>query len=217
MKKILTLLAVLALAVSLCVPAFAFPGGFVSSPSLNDGPALEDTDAAPGLRLVVTAYADRATLNKEMKADFEAAYENIYSTPDLSQLVPSIAEYTGVDAGNLAVSDLFHVHVEEAPATAAEKANAYTLTVSCRTLNKFEALLHRTAEGWQIVDSAALTEEGFVKFTTQELGVFAVVVDVENGGATPPSGDIFPLVAAGLLLTAAAFVALILFKGRKTA
>ncbi len=217
MKKMLTLLAVLALAVSLCVPAFAFPGGFVSSPSLNDGPALEDSETNPsGMRLVVTAYADRATLNEEMKAAFEAAYENIYSTPDLSELVPSLAEYTGVDAKNLAVSDLFHVHVEEV-ATVAEEETSYTLTVSCRTLNKFEALLHRTAEGWQIVDNAALTEEGFVKFTTQELGVFAVVVDVENGGATPPSGDIFPLVAAGLLLTAAAFVALVLFKGRKTA
>ncbi len=221
MKRIVTLMIVFMLAMGLCVPAFAYPGGFVSSPSLNDEPELMAFSLDPedgNVQLIVTPYSRRDTLNDEMKQNFEAAYSSIFENADLSKLVPGIAEFTGVDAANLAVSDLFHVHVEYMVARAvAEDVTTYTLTVDCRTLNKFEALLQKTESGWVIVENARLTDEGYVQFDTQELGVFAVVVDIENGGVTPPTGDMLPLFFAGLLLTAAAFVAVMLFKGRKAA
>ncbi|MGN0691565.1 MAG: hypothetical protein ACI4K7_04360, partial [Oscillospiraceae bacterium] len=80
MKKVMAICLTLVMVMSLGIAAFAAPGSFISSPSMNKAPVLisyENESSDCTAKLILTAYADRKTLPENLCAMIEKAYDMI--------------------------------------------------------------------------------------------------------------------------------------------
>lgn len=205
MKKLFTAALVLALAVSMSLTAGA--AGFVSSPTNNPAPEL---DNPPG-GVEVTPYAEREDLPEEDREDLEDAYKDIIDSTDLSDLVEElkdIAEELDIPAGNIAASDLFDItYVGE---------EAVSITLKGDALEYFVGLMVYEDGQWTLVDDARV-ENGRLVFTTDISGPYAVLVDAGKYTKPPKTGDDNSIALYACIMVASALAFVVVNKKAKQA
>ena len=179
MKKFVMLGMVILMMVSLCIPAVATTGGFVSSPSGNQAPQMMEADNKNEqctAEIVITAYANRDQLSDNKRQALEAAYAEIVDTEDLSALnkkVKKMAKKLGVDVSELAVSDLFDISMTECADHA--KHGKFDITLKTETLENFVCLLHYYDGEWKVVKNAEISKEDYLEFSQADFSPFAIV------------------------------------------
>ena len=226
MKKVLAMFIAVMMLVSLSVPAFAAKGSFLISPGQNGAPEIIDYDCTCDGELIITPYKDRNTLSEEYKADFESSYAAIAGATDLTEVnkeLIKIAKAKKLATQDLVVSDLFYAHVEgctvhDHVSTYSMRSNSvklehgtYTITLKADTLKKFVALMNYVDGDWQMVEEAKITSEGYLQFTTDNLGAFAIVVHT-SAAAT---GDVFTMVGVSFFAVVAVAMVVVLVKTKK--
>ena len=217
MKKVLALCLTLVMVIAMSVPAFAGPGGFVSSPSGSSAPDLyeySNTDHNCTATLVITAYADRHTLDDETREELEAAYTEIANSTDITTLnadLAKLAKDMGIDGKKLAVSDLFDVSYYSCPSHS--EHGAFHITIKPETLQNFAGLLHRNGDSWELLE--AKVDGELLTFVVEDLSPFAIVVDTSAG--SPVTGDFSNVgfYVAAMTVSAAALVVIVCMLAKK--
>ncbi len=189
MKKVIASILSLMLVLVLSVSVFA-TGGFVKSPELDKAPTVEDfiVDDGCATDIVVTPYAERTDLDDDTKKAMEDAYTEIQAAEDVTTLTDDLTKVAAdkkVDTKNLAVSDLFDL--SQVGCDDHTDHNAFKIKLNVNTLKNFVALLHKTAEGWVVVEDAEVVDGDTLSFSVDSLSPFAIVVDA--GEDTPSTGD----------------------------
>ncbi|MBE6903041.1 MAG: hypothetical protein E7480_00335 [Ruminococcaceae bacterium] len=196
MKKVLASCLIIVMLVSMCVSVFAAPNGFVSSPSGNDAPIVVEFNPADEdctARLVITPYADRHELTGALLAMFEKAYNSIVNSEDISLLNNDLLKLITdkkINGKNLAVSDLFDIHVTGCDYH--DEHMDFDVILDADTLSHFVALLHMNKNSeWELVKDAKVVNNGeHLQFSVDSFSPFAVVVDTSAGGqVSPPTGS----------------------------
>ncbi|MBO5870517.1 MAG: hypothetical protein J6Q89_07195 [Clostridia bacterium] len=200
MKKLLTHVMTFLMVVAMGVTAFAAPNNFISSPSANENPELigwdpvtEDCDA----ELIVTPFGDREKLDDASRNQLEAARDVIVNTKDLTDLnedLKKLANDKGIKGGDLSVSDLFDVDFSDCDTH--DGHDGFKIKLDSEGLDKFIGLMHFDGEKWTLIDNAKIDENGYLVFTTDKIGSFAIVLNTaEEGGSSsgsgPQTGDYF--------------------------
>ena len=146
MKKVLAICLMIVMVVSMSVTSFAAPGGFVSSPSGNPAPTVVDFDPSNDNCtgwLVITPYGDREDLSDVLRSLLEKAYNDIVNSDDLTKLnaeLAKIAADKNIEGKNLAVSDLFDIHVTGCDFH--DGHFGFDITLDADKLSSFVGLLH---------------------------------------------------------------------------
>lgn len=200
MKKVLAICLMMVMVVSMSVSAFAAPGGFVSSPSGNPAPSIVSFDPSDDDctgDLVVTPYGDRHELPDDHRTLFENAYDEIVNSDDLTELNDELAKIVAdknIAGKDLAVSDLFNIHVTGCEDH--EDHVDFDITLSADTLSRFVGLLYMNRDGvWKLATDAEVVNNGeHLKFSVDSLSTspFAIIVDTSEGEGTsdaPQTGD----------------------------
>ena len=181
MKKIISIVFLIALLALTVLSVSAATGGFVLSPSNNNAPVLiegknESKDCTS--KVVITSYGDRDRLSQKSRKDIEAAYTQIIGTLDLATLtdeVEDVAKKLEVSTSKLSVVDLFDISNTDCEGHDAH--GKFTITIKPTTLKNFACLLHYSDGEWEVVDSAKLTNNGeHIQFTAKELSPYAIVL-----------------------------------------
>ena len=196
MKKVVAICLMMVMVLCMSVNVFAAPSGFVSSPSGNPAPTVvafePNNDDCTG-RLVVTPYGDRHELSDALRAMFEKAYNDIVNSDDLTKLnaeLAKIASDKDINGADLAVSDLFDIHVTGCDYH--DEHVGFDITLDADTLDRFEGLLHMNKDGvWELVTDAEVINNGeHLKFSVDSFSPFAIVVDTSSGTPdAPQTGD----------------------------
>ena len=223
MKKKIVFLMTLILILSLSVVnVAAATGGFVKSPSLNPAPELiQATDKGGECdgSFVITPYDEREDLNDEEKKEFEDSYKDIKANPNLGNLTPDIgdlAKEKNLDETKLAVSDLFHTHVENCTHGDDVEHGPFDVVLSADTLDKYVGLLHYHNGVWSLVEGATINLDGHLAFEAAKLGSYAIVVNTDESLVpAPPTGDEFPWIAVALVAMIAITVVVFVKSGKK--
>lgn len=223
MKKVLMICLMTLIVLCMSVNAIAAPGGFVSSPSGNAAPVVVsfipgDEDCTG--RLVITPYGDRDELSDALRAMFEKAYNEILDSNSLTDLNADLATLVAnknIDGANLAVSDLFDIHVTGCDFH--DDHFDFVITLDADTLNHFVGLLHMNKNGeWELVsDAEVINNNEQLRFSVETLSPFAVVVDTSvDNGDTPQTGDdsMIHVYAIVMALSALALIGIVV-KSRK--
>lgn len=197
MKKLISVVLVLILAVTLSVSALAAPNGFVESPTNQKGP-----DVVEGEGIVVTPFGDRDDLPEEVRQALEEAYNAILNAGNLgeiSQGLSELAQTTGIPVQNLVVSELFDISPEDVQQGEDGK---FHVTLKDDSLDDFFGLIQYVDGNWTLVEDAKV-EDGKLTFTATNLpSPFAIVVnpDSNNSGdsddVVPPTGESDDIVRA---------------------
>ncbi|MBQ7121495.1 MAG: hypothetical protein IJO03_04445 [Clostridia bacterium] len=220
MKKALAI--ILSLVIVICAGVMAFAqGGFVSSPSGNDAPEIEEVsyeDGSCNPRIVVTPYKDRDTLDEEKEEDMNEAYDDIAANEDLSKMCPelgTVAATKGIPVSRLAVSDLFDVSAYH-NSDDHEYCGSITVTLSAETLKNFVALLHRNSDGkWNVVPDVIVDySESTITFSAQDFSPYAVVVD-KAADSAPDTGSLSIYIPAIVMVISAVSLAFVLVSLKK--
>ena len=219
MKKVVALLVTFAMLFSLTVVAFADTGAFIESPSKKRAPTLVSfkigTVGCKG-QIVITGYADRASLSADARTAIEAAYAMIKGTKDvttLSTALASLATSKGIKASSLAVSELFDVALEGC--TEHTSHAGVEVVISPESLVGFVGLIHFENNAWTLVTSATVDGEN-LKFTVDTLSPFAIVVNTEELEKPNETGDAITYVLISLaVLSAAGLVAVAVSKKQR--
>ncbi len=184
MKKILVLCLAVIMLFSVSITTLA-AGAFVSSPSGNDAPILEDFENESedcDAIINVNSYADRDKLSPEARQKLEKAYEQISSTDDITDLIDELKEL-GIDPEDLGVSDLFDIsstHCGEH-----DEHGNFTITLKPENLENFAALVYFDGQNWKVIDGAKVTGNGTkLTFKLSEFGPYAIIT---NKNALSPS------------------------------
>ncbi len=216
--------------VAMSIPTFAANGSFLTSPSQNGAPEIVGTESECSGNLVITAYKDRDTLPENDKAYFEDSYYSIASASnlvDLNSNLKTIADSKKVNTNDLVVSDVFYAHVDGCEGDVA----AYTLvtettatgklidvyhgvfdiTLDTDTLKNYMALMNYVNGEWVIVENAKVTADGYLQFSTDTFGPFAIVV----GSSPAQTGDIVTIAGVSGFAIAAIAMIVVLFKTKK--
>lgn len=204
MKKVLVIVMAAVLAMSMSFAAFAANGCFLESPSLNNPIALVSANAADGAALqsvIITPFANRATLDAESKAEIEAAYNVIAGTNDASTLAE------GLEGDDLAVSDLFDVQVIGA-------TGAVTIVLKSDVAKGFVALLHYNGQSFDVVEGAKADGEN-ITFTIDDFSPYAIVVDTSTVAPQTGENNTATLVFAGIAAVAACGIVVLLAMKKK--
>ncbi len=223
MKKVLAICLAMVMVVSMSAAVCAAPSGFVSSPSGNAAPGVvtfvpgdEDCTA----KLVITPYGDRSVLPDTLRTMFEKAYNEIVNSKNLTELnaqLAKIAANKNIDGKNLAVSDLFDIHVTGCDYH--DEHVDFDVTLDADTLSHFVALLHMNKNGeWELVEDAQVVNNGeHLKFSVDSFSPFAVVVDttVEGGEDAETGENSMTYVYVILMAVSALAFVLILVKSKK--
>ncbi len=216
MKKIMVFLTTLIMILSLSVTCVAANGGFVKSPSLNDAPELieyESIDDECNGRYVITPYGDRDELTDEERKNLEDSYNDIKANEDISGLTPEIedlAKEKNLKKEKLAISDLFNTHLENCSHQPGESHGVFRVVLSADTLDKYVGLLNYHGGEWKIVKDAKINSDGYLEFIAEDLGPYAIIVNTDGSLIpSPPTGDIFPWIAVGLVAMIAVTVVVI--------
>ncbi|MBE6758439.1 MAG: hypothetical protein E7552_07865 [Ruminococcaceae bacterium] len=189
MKKVLVFCCAVLMVMSMGVVAYAATGSFVSSPTGNLAPTVEEFEAAEGCtsELKVTPYSERADLPQELEDLTEQAYNEIRGTEDLTELnddLGQLAEDMKIEGDNLAVSDLFTLHTEGCENH--EGHEDFDITLSSDKLANFVGLMYMNAKGeWVLVKDAKVVNGEHLVFTSTAVGPYAIVVK----DAAAPTGE----------------------------
>lgn len=224
MKKVMSICLMMIMAVVMSVNAFAAKDNFVSSPSGVPAPGLVSVETnVEGWdgRLEVVPFSEKNSLPEDLKENFEKAYDEIINAENLTAMVPALAEIAtklGIDPRNLAVSDLFDIHMTEG--STPNVPTEFNVVLEAETLKHFVALLHMKQDGtWEVVDNATVVNDGKnLQFTVSDFSPFAVVVDTGNVGQdTPVTGitNSMLYICAGIMAVSAVAVLLIANKRKK--
>ena len=192
MKKVLAICLTMVMVMSMSVTVLAAPGSFVSSPSGNPAPTVVDFDPSDDDctgRLVVTLYGDRYDLSDALRSLFEKAYKSIENSDDITKLNAELAKISAnknIDGADLAVSDLFDIHVTVCDYH--DEHVDFDITLDADTLNRFVGLLHMNKDGvWELVTDAEVVNNGeHLKFSVDSFSPFAIVVDTSSGTSVAP-------------------------------
>ena len=196
MKKVLAICLMTVMVLSMSVNVFAAPGGFVNSPSGNPAPTVVDFDPsndACTAHLVITPYGDRHVLSETLRTMLEKAYSEISSSDDLTELnaeLAKIAADKNIAGKDLAVSDLFDIHVTGCDYH--DEHVDFDITLDADTLSRFVGLLHMNKDGvWELVTDAEVINNGeHLKFSVDSFSPFAIVVDTSDPNPdSPQTGD----------------------------
>ena len=148
-------------------------GGFVGSPSLNEGTELvEDTTGEYNAGLGLVGYGQKDQLPEEVKAALEAAYDSIKNSNSAAELTEKLAELiekADLLPSDVAVSDLFDI-------SAAETKDTYKVKVKVESVKYFFALLHYVNGEWEVVENAKMDANNNIVFEVNSLSPFAVAV-----------------------------------------
>ncbi len=223
MKKILALLMMAVLLITLTVSSFAAQtGGFVSSPSGNQAPTLisfkasnKDCDGT----LVITPYGKRNELSETLRNLLEKARNEIAASNDLTKLnsdLARVAAQKNIPGTNLAVSDLFDIHIVGCDVH--EGHFGFDITLAADTLSRFVGLLQMKHDGtWELVDNAKVVSNGeHLKFTVETLSPFAIVVNTDPSYVPPTSDNWMIYVYGGIALVSGVALVAIWFVWRKS-
>lgn len=213
MKKVLAICLALVMVLSISVSALATTGGFLISASLRPAPVLvnfeklqNDCDA----ELVITPYSDRTTLSADLQDLMAKAYGEIKATEDLTTLnsaLAAVADQKDIAGEDLAVTDLFDIHLEGC--TIHDTHTDFGITLKADMLDRFVGLLHMTKDGkWELVDGAKVVD-GNLKFTAANFSPFAIVIDSE-GSQSPETGDNTNIILMGVLMAVSATACVVL-------
>ena len=219
MKKILVvcMIVVLAMMLSLSVAANSV-GGFVSSPSANDAPVLEDFETDPDcdVRVVITSYADRNNLPEEKRENMEQSYNLIAFGTPLSEMVPALGEKAAADnipVGNLAVSELFDLSFLDCEL---HEDHDIDVTIRPQTLNNFVGLMYFENGEWKLLDSANVSLNGdLLTFSTEADVPYAIVVDTKEAAPAEKEEGNDLWVHAVIVSTSASAMGIVAYKNRK--
>ena len=190
MIKVLTVCLMMVMVLSMCVPAFA-ASGFTYSPSGVPAPGIigfvpsdEDCEAT----LNVVPYGNKFVLTGVFLDMFEKAYDDIVDNAvDLTKLNADFAKFVkdlGIDPKNLAVSDLFDLHLTGCDYH--EGHYDFDIVLDADMLSHFVALLHLNKDGvWEWVSDAKVVNDGdHLSFSVEGFSPFAIVIDT-NAPTTP--------------------------------
>ena len=223
MKKVLAICLMIVMVVSMSVTSFAAPGGFVSSPSGNPAPTVVDFDPSNDNCtgwLVITPYGDREDLSDVLRSLLEKAYNDIVNSDDLTKLnaeLAKIAADKNIEGQNLAVSDLFDIHVTGCDFH--DGHFGFDITLDADKLSSFVGLLHMNKNGeWELVaDAKVVNNNEHLQFSVDSLSPFAIVVDTTiDGGDAPQTGDNSMIYIYVILMAASALALVtILLKNKK--
>lgn len=190
MKKTLAIFLMVVMAISMSVTAFAAPDNFVVSPSVNVAPQLINFTPADDdctAELIVTPYSERDNLPENFKELIEGMYKDISSADDFAKLLEGL----GIKGDDLAVSDLFNIH--SVGCDNHEGHYDYDITLSAKTLDRFEALVHKNPDGdWELINGAQVVNDGqYLKFTFTSEGPLAIIVNTgdSKGDQSIGTGD----------------------------
>ena len=223
MKKVLAICLMMVMVLSMSVNVFAAPGGFVSSPSGNPAPKVVDFDPSDEectAQLVITPYGDRHDLSDVLRAMLEKAYNSIVNSDDLTKLnaeLAKIAADKNINGADLAVSDLFDIHVTGCDYL--DEHVDFVISLDADTLSHFVGLLHMNKDGvWELVTDAEVVNNGeHLKFSVDSFSPFAIVVDTSSGTPdAPQTGDNSMIhIYAILMAVSALALVVILVKNKK--
>lgn len=192
MKKVVVFCLALAMAVSMSLTVFAGPGIFVSSPSGNSAPMLAEytpkTDGCTA-KLVVTSYADRATLDDATRLQLEKAYEQISGSADeFTKALEQLAKDKNMEVSQLSASDLFDISYYDCGEH--EDHEGFTITLKAETLDRFVGFMHMNGDAWEIINVSEYNEEEeTITFYVAKLSPFAIIVDNGSGDSTTQTED----------------------------
>jgi hypothetical protein len=216
MKKVLAICLAVVMAVGMSFSAFAAPGSFLKSPSKNPAPRIErfvSHVAGCEASLVITPYIDRSELPENLKTLIEYAYSTIAGTNDLTTLNATLATLVAemnIDPTDLAVSDLFDIHVVGCDLHDGHKG--HDIVLGADTLDRFVGLLHMNKDGvWEFVSGAEVINNGkSLSFSVDDFSPFAIVVDTSSSSDEPGTGDNSMILLYSLVMVASATVIIVL-------
>lgn len=198
MKKLIVFALVLAMA--LAVPTAVLADTFVSSPSNQAAPKLDDVKAPEGWdgEIIITPFADRDKLAEAESEKLEAAYDSIKAAKTVTELnsgLKDVAAAVNVSADALAVSNLFDI--------TSTKEGTVTIALSVADAKNFVALLHYNGKAWEVVNTKV--EGGKITFTASDFSPYAIVVSTDKTPDSPTTGEALPMgiIALAVLFGAA--------------
>lgn len=223
MKKVLVICLTVVFMVSMTLTTFAATGSFVSSPSGNAAPGqveFKPADEDCTATLVITPYSEKNELTAAIKTMMEKAYNDIKGTEDLTTLNATLAKLAKdlkIEGSDLAVSDLFDIHV-----TGCDYHDGHTdfdIVLSADSLKNFVALLHMNKNGeWEVVDGAKVIANGeHLSFSVDAFSPFAVVVNTAAKPSQTGDSNMTPVYAAIMAVSALALVVILVKSRKKTA
>ena len=226
MKKVLALVLALVMLVASSVCAFAVSNNFVSSPTGQRVPTLivggntaEDCFAW----LEITGWADRHTMNEETREKFEAAYDEIIASDDLTELCEGLgtaADALGIPHNALGVSDLFDISWYGCD-DHRNHNGVFEIQIQPELLEDFVALLHYHNGEWVLISNAEVIGDGdILSFSVSDLSPFAIIVNKGTNPVEPPFGGdttqfVFYLVVMAVSGAALVVVGIAMRKSRK--
>lgn len=219
MKKILAICLMVVLLMGMTVNVFAAPNGFVSSPSITPAPKVESFKPADddcSAQLVITPYSEKEKIPEELDALLQKAKNEVASAKDLTELNENLAKLVkdmNIDSKNLAVSDLFDLHVTGC--NFHEGHVDFDIVLSADTLSHFVGLLHMKKGGsWELVKDAKVTNNGeHLVFSVDSFSPFAIVVDTTQSKAdSPQTGDNSKIYLYAVIMAASALALVVIWK-----
>lgn len=224
MKKAFSIILAMVLTLVLSASVCAAPGRFVNSPSNNSVPKIisfEKHNSECTAELIITPYAERATLPAELKTLIEKAYSDIASSQDLTTLNQDLADLAAsqkIAGTDLQVSDLFDIRYEGCEDH--DETHTFTIVLGADTLHRFVGLLHMNLNGeWELIENAKVINNGeALSFTVSNFSPFAIVVDTSDiEGDSPQTGVKNIAIYGSLMLVSALAIVVLVVKGKKYA
>lgn len=219
MKKVLAICLMMVMIMGMTVNVFAAPSGFVSSPSTTPAPKVESfkpADEDCEAQLVITAYSEKGKIPEALEALLEKAKNDVSSVKDLTELNENLAKLVNtkkIDSKNLAVSDLFDIHVNGCEFH--EGHVNFDIVLSADALSHFVGLLHMKEGGvWELVEDARVTNNGeHLEFSVDSFSPFAIVVDTTADNVNnPQTGDNSKIYIYVVIMAVCALVLVFLWK-----
>lgn len=194
MKKLICLLAVLAMCFMLCVPAFAAEGEFVPSISYKDGPEITDAtmdgwDVASCL--VITSLKGAAEKSTDITQEARDLLLDVYGKLATGEMkLPLEQDYTVRELVDISWKQKACVENAHTHAADLEK-DGTTVTVSFKlgagSTDELLVFAYRNGQ-WGEVESVEIDEEGNVTCVFEHF--CPVAFCVKNDKNTDPTGDI---------------------------
>lgn len=223
MKRTIAIILALVM-MSVSATALAVSSSFISSPSENKAPEIitfKPADEDCTAKLVVTPYSEKEELPEVLETMLEKAREEITKSNDLTGInaeLKKLAADKNIDGKNLAVSDLFDIHV-----TGCDFHDGHVdfdITLKADTLKRFVGLLHMEKDNhWELVSDAEVIENGTrLKFSVESFSPFAIVVETEGktDSNSPATGyDAMIPLCVGIMVVSAAAAIFLIVKGKK--
>ena len=223
MKKVLVICLTVVFMMSMTLTAFAATGSFVSSPTGNPAPQkveFKPADEDCTATLVITPYSDKKELPAAIKTLMEKAYNAIKGSDDISTFnadLAALAKSKKIKGSDLAVSDLFDIHV-----TGCDYHDGHTdfdIVLSADSFKNFVGLLHMNKNGeWELVKDAKVIANGeHLSFSVDSFSPFAVVVNTKANPSQTGDNSMIPLYVAIMAVSALAIVVILVKSKKQTA